>query len=52
MILTGVLALVGEELGDLVANLTIGNLDVVLGGAVVGHEGKETVVGNVELTHD
>jgi hypothetical protein len=52
MRLTGVLAIVGEELGDLVTNLTIGNLDVVLGGAIIGHEGEETIVGNVELTHD
>jgi hypothetical protein len=47
--LTGVLALLVEELVDLVANLTIGNLNVVLGGTIVGHEGKETVVGNVKL---
>jgi hypothetical protein len=47
--LTGVLALLGEELVDLVANFTIGNLDIVLGGAVVGHEGEETIVSNIEL---
>ena len=47
--LTSVLAVLNEELVDLVANLTIGNLDVVLGGAIVGHEGKETVVSNVKL---
>ena len=47
--LTGVLVLLGEELVDLVTNLAIGDLDVVLGGAVVGHEGEETVVSNVEL---
>lgn len=46
---TGVLALVGEELVDLVTNLAIGKLDVVLGGAVVGHEGKETILRNVDL---
>lgn len=48
--LTGVLALLSEELVDLVTNLAIGNLDVVLGGAIVGHEGKETIIGNVELS--
>lgn len=49
MQLTGVLALLGKQLVDLVANFTIGDLDVVLGGAVISHEGEETVVGNVEL---
>ena len=49
VVLTGVLAVLGEELVDLVANLAVGELDVVLGGAVVGHEGEETVIGNVEL---
>ena len=47
--LTGVLALLGEELVDLVTNLAIGKLDVVLGGAVVRHEGKETILRNVDL---
>jgi hypothetical protein len=47
--LTGVLALLGEEFVDLVANFTIGNLDIVLGGAIVGHEGEETIVSNIEL---
>jgi hypothetical protein len=47
--LTGVLALLGEELVDLVTNLAIGDLDVVLGGAVVRHEGKETILRNVDL---
>jgi len=44
----GVLAVLVEHLVDLVTNLAIGDLDVVLGGAVVGHEGEETVVSNVE----
>lgn len=47
--LTGVLVLLGEELVDLVTNLAIGKLDVVLGGAVVRHEGKETILRNVDL---
>jgi hypothetical protein len=46
---TGVLAVLVEHLVDLVADFTIGDLDVVLGGAVVGHEREEAVVGNVEL---
>lgn len=47
--LTGVLALLSEELGDLVTNFTVGELDVVLGGAVIVHEGEETVVSDVDL---
>ena len=47
--LTGVLGLLVEELVDLLASLTIGDLDIVLGGAVLRHEGEEAVVGNVEL---
>lgn len=48
-VLTGVLALVNEELVDLVAGFALGELDIVLGGAVVGHEGEETVVSYIEL---
>lgn len=47
--LTGVLLLLGEKLADLVANLAVGNLDIVLGVAVVLHQGQEVVVGDVEL---
>lgn len=47
--LTGVLAIVLEELLDLVSNLAVGKLDIVLEGAVIRHEGKEVVVGDVEL---
>jgi hypothetical protein len=36
-LLTGVLAVLGEHLVDLVTNLAVGDLDVVLGGAVIGH---------------
>jgi hypothetical protein len=47
--LTGVLSILSEELVDLVTNLTIGDLDIVLGGAVVRHEGEETVLRDVDL---
>ena len=48
--LTSVLAILGEELGDLVTNFAIGKLDVVLGAAgILVHEGQETIVGNIEL---
>jgi hypothetical protein len=46
--LTGVLSILGEELCDLETNLTVGELDVVLGLTRVIHEGEETVV-NVKL---
>lgn len=48
-LLTGVLAVVGEKLGNLVTNLTLGNLDIVLERTIFVHEGEETVVGDVEL---
>lgn len=47
---TGVLLLVVEELLNLLANLVVGDLDVVLHVAVLSHEGEETVVGDVELS--
>jgi len=43
-----VLALIGEELGDLLSNFAIRKLDIVLGSAVIRHERKETIVGNIE----
>lgn len=46
---TGVLALLLEELLDLVANLTVWDLDIVLGVTTVGHEGQEAIIGDVEL---
>jgi len=49
--LTGVLVLLVEKLVNLVTNLAIWDLDIVLGGTVVGHEGKETVVSDIELTN-
>jgi len=44
----GVLAILLEELPDLVASVAVGDLNVVLGGSVVGHEGEEVVVGDIE----
>lgn len=46
---TSVLLLLEEKLPDLGANLVVGALDVVLGVAVIGHEGHEAVVTDVEL---
>lgn len=47
--LTSVLAVLGEHLADLVTDLAVGKLDIVLGGSVFGHEGKEAIVGDIEL---
>jgi hypothetical protein len=47
--LTGVLVFLVEELLNLVSNLAVGNLDIVLGGTVLRHEGEETIIGDVEL---
>lgn len=44
----GILALVGEELVDFVTNVTLGDLDIIFGRAIVGHKGEETVVGDIE----
>jgi len=44
----GFLAIFVEHLADLLAHLAVGKLDVVLGGAIVGHEGQETVIGHVK----
>jgi hypothetical protein len=50
-VLTGILLVFAKELVDLLANLALRNLDIVLGSAVLGHEGEETVIGDVELAH-
>jgi hypothetical protein len=47
--LTGVLLLLLEELGDLFADITVRDLDIVLGVAIVIHEGEEAIVGDVKL---
>ena len=51
MRLTAILAVVGEHLVDLVTNFTLRELDIVLGAAIVIHQRKETVIGDVELVH-
>jgi hypothetical protein len=47
--LTGVLLFGAEKLLNLFANLAFGHLDIILGGTIVGHEGQETIVSDVEL---
>ena len=49
LVLTSILLFLTEELVDLFANLTLWNLDIILGSTVLGHEGEKAVVGDVEL---
>lgn len=44
-----VLAILREELVDLLADFTVGDLDIVLGVAAIAHEREETVVSDIEL---
>jgi hypothetical protein len=47
--LTGILLVSGEKLVNLLSNLSIGDLDIILGLAIISHQGKETIIGNIEL---
>ena len=48
-LLTGVLLLSPEQAVDLLADLTIGHLDIILGVTIIVHEGEETIVRDIEL---
>ena len=48
-ILTGIFLLAMEKSLDLLAYLTLGNLDIVLGLAIIGHQGEESIIGDVKL---
>ena len=47
--LTSILLILAEELIDFIANLAVRHLDIVFGVASISHQGKEAVLGNVEL---
>ena len=47
--LTGVLAILNEKLLDLVTDFALGELDIVLGGTIIRHEGEEAVISHVKL---
>lgn len=49
VLLTDVLAILSEHLVDLLSNFALRDLAIVLGIAVLGHEGQEAVVGDVQL---
>jgi hypothetical protein len=49
LVLTCILLLGLEQLLDLLANFTFWDLDIVLGSTVVGHQGQETVIGDIKL---
>jgi len=44
----GVLLVNLEELDDLLSNLTVRHADIILGVAVIVHQGEETIVRDVE----
>jgi len=44
----GVLLILGEQLVNLLANLSIGNLDIILGLAIISHQGEETIIRDIE----
>lgn len=49
VVLTDVLLLLTEHLDDALTELVVGDLDIILGVTVILHEGKEVIVGDVEL---
>jgi hypothetical protein len=44
----GILSLVCKGLCDLISDFALRELNIVLGGTVIRHERKETIIGNVE----
>lgn len=48
-VLTDVLLLVTEHADDALTEVAVGDLDVVLGGTSVVHQGQEVVVSDVQL---
>lgn len=44
----GILSLFCKELCDLIVDFALREFDIVLGGTIIRHERKETIVGNVE----
>jgi hypothetical protein len=47
--LTGILLLSCEKLLDLLANLTFGDLNIILGLTIISHQREETIIGDIEL---
>ncbi len=48
-LLTGFFLLGMEESLDLLANLPFRNLDIILGLAVIGHQGEESIIRDIKL---
>ena len=48
-VLTGILAILNEKLLDLVTDFALRELDIVLGGTIIRHEGEEAVISHVKL---
>jgi hypothetical protein len=49
LLLTGILLVGLEEFLDLLTDLSVWEFDVVLDGAIIGHEGQEAIIGDIEL---
>ena len=47
--ITGILLVSGEKLVNLLSNISLGDLNIILGLTIISHQGKETIVGNIEL---
>ena len=47
---TAVLLWVVPELLDLLANLSVWHLDIILHLTIIGHQGKESIVGDIKLS--
>ena len=47
--LTGILLLGLEKAGNLLANLVIGQTDIILGVTIVAHKREKAIVGNIKL---
>jgi len=47
--LTGILFFGGEELLNLVANLSVWDLDIILSLTIIGHQRKESIVRDIQL---
>ena len=44
----GIFLLLSEKLGNLVTNFSIWDLDIILGLTIISHQGKETIVRDIE----
>ena len=48
---TCILFFLTEKFSDLVTDFALGNLDIVFGVAIIGHQRQEAVISDIELHH-